>query len=155
MRASRLSRLAERREHASPAESSSASSHCPDFSTRQDIALTVMLVLQGALLFIATPLAGLGLGVSRILISLLVLAFALLVILLAQGRTAALVAWCGAGSVAVGAALVVAAPFSSAGVAVHFVTAIGIILCGLVVARALFAPGPITLHRVIGAVVLS
>ena len=31
---------------------------------------------------------------------------------------------------------------------------IGIGLCGYVIARALFAPGPITLHRVIGAVVL-
>ena len=31
---------------------------------------------------------------------------------------------------------------------------IGIVICGYVIGRALFAPGPITLHRVIGAVVL-
>ena len=95
-----------------------------------------------------------GLGVSRLLISLLVLTFGLLVILIARGRTAALVAWSGAGSTAFGALLVILEPFRSTFVAVHSINIIGIILCAYVIARALFAPGPITLHRVIGAVVL-
>ena len=123
----------------------------------QDIALTAMLVLQGILLFIGTPLAALGVGSSRLIISLLLLVFALLVILIARGRTAALVAWSGAGCVAIGAVLVIAAPSSrsfSSTVAVHSASALGMAVCSYVIARALFAPGPITLHRVIGAVVL-
>lgn len=120
----------------------------------QDVALTAMLVLLCALLFIATPLAGLDLGASRLLISLLVMVYGLLVILIARGRTAALVAWSGAGSTAFGTLLVIVEPVHSTFVAVHIVNIIGIILSGYVIARALFAPGPITLHRVIGAVVL-
>lgn len=154
MRARRRSRLAEHREYASMAAPSGGSWNPLGLSNRQDRALTAMLVLQGVLLFVVTPFAGLGAGISRILLSLLVVALAVLVILIARGRTAALVAWCAAGSVAVGAVLGVAAPFSLANVAVHSVNGIGIILCGYVVGRALFAPGPITLHRVIGAVVL-
>ncbi len=123
-------------------------------TARQDLALTAMLLLQGALLFVVTPLAGLGLGVVRLLITLLVLAIALLVVLVARGRTAAFVAWCRAGSIALGAVLVVAAPIWSSVLAIHFVNIVGLVLCSYVIARALFAPGPITLHRIIGAVVL-
>jgi hypothetical protein len=115
-----------------------------------------MLVLLGTLLFVVTPLAALQSGIPRILISLLVLAFSLLVILIARNRIAALVAWAGAASVATGTALVVIAPATSytATVAIHAATAAGTLICSYVIARALFAPGPITLHRVIGAVVL-
>ena len=118
--------------------------------------LTAMLVLLCALLFVATPLGALGLGGSRFLISLLILAFTLLVILIARGRTASLVAWFGAGSVATGAALILTFPSLSLSSidAVHAVNAIGLVVCAYVIARAMFAPGPITLHRVIGAVVL-
>ena len=113
-----------------------------------------MLLLHCTLLFVATPLAGLGFGISRLLISFLVLAFALLVILIARGRTASLVAWFGAGCIAAGAALLLATPSSSAIVAVQSINTVGVAICGYVIARALFALGPITVHRVIGAVVL-
>ena len=54
-----------------------------------------MLVLLCGWLFIVTPLAALGICISHLLISLLVLAFSLLVILIARNRTAALIAWSG------------------------------------------------------------
>ena len=124
------------------------------FTGRQDIALSAMLVLLCVLFFVATPLAGLGFDLSRLLISFLVLAFALLVIMVARGRTNSLVAWFGAGCVAVGTGLLIATPSSPPTAAVQSMNILGIIICGYVIARALFAPGPITLHRVIGAVVL-
>jgi hypothetical protein len=139
-----------------PVEPSGPSPERLSVSARQDIALTAMLVLLCALLFVATPLAALGFGGSRLLISLLILPFTLLVVLIARGRTAALVAWFGAGCVATGAALILTLPSLSLSSidTVHSVNAIGLVVCGYVVARALFAPGPVTLHRVIGAVVL-
>ena len=125
-------------------------------TARQDLALTAMLVLLGGLAFIVTPLAALGIAISHLLISLLALAFSLLVILIARNRTAALIAWTGAGSVAVSTALILLAPpvSFSATVVIHSATALGMLICSYVIGHALFAPGPITLHRVIGAVVL-
>ncbi len=125
-------------------------------TARQDLALTAMVVLLGILLFIMTPLAALRYGISHALITPMVLAFSLLVILIARNRTAALVAWAGAGCVAAGAGLALIAPPASfsAVLAVHSATTMGMLICAYVIARALFAPGPITLHRVIGAVVL-
>src|SRR4051794_38547326 len=91
------------------------------FTGRQDLALTAMLVLLCMLLFVTTPLVALGLGLSRLIISLVILAFGLLVIMIARGRTAAFVAWSAAGSTAFGAVLVVAEPFQATLVIVHSV----------------------------------
>jgi Ion channel len=153
MRASLLSRPAG---HRTPGETAGAPRARIGLTARQDIALTAMLVLLGGLLFVVTPLAALGVGISRFLISLLVLAFSLLVILIARNQIAALIAWAGAGAIAIGAALVLLAPPSSASaiVAIHAATTTGMLICSYVIARVLFAPGPITLHRVIGAIVL-
>ena len=62
----------------------------------------------------------------------------------------------GRDSVAAGATLVLLGPSSSYSttIAIHSATAAGMLICSYVIARALFAPGPITLHRVIGALVL-
>ena len=154
MRASVRLRSAEHGADRKPPRPAGLSPEGIGFTGRQDIALTAMLVLLCVLFFVATPLAGLGFGVSRLLISFLVLAFALLVILIARGRTASLVACFGAGCVAVGTGLLIAAPSSPPTVTVQSMNIIGIVICGYVIGRALFAPGPITLHRVIGAVVL-
>jgi len=100
------------------------------FTGRRDIALTAMLVLLCVLFFVATPLAGLGFGLLRLVISFLVLAFALLVILIARGRTASLVACFGAGCVAVGTGLLIAAPSSPPTVMVQSMNITGIVICG-------------------------
>ncbi len=154
MRASVRVRSVEHDARRAPARTANLSPKSIGLTGRQDIALTAMLVLLCVLFFVATPLAGLGFGLSRLLISFLVLAFALLVILIARGRTASLVACFGAGCVATGTGLLIAAPSSPPTVTVQSMNIIGIVVCGYVIARALFAPGPITLHRVIGAVVL-
>jgi hypothetical protein len=142
--------------YGTPAAAADTSPARIGLTARQDLALTAMLVLLGGLASIVTPLAALGIEISHLLISLLALAFSLLVILIARNRTAALVAWAGAGSVAFSTALILLAPSSPffAIVATHSATAIGMLICRYVIGRALFAPGPITLHRVIGAVVL-
>ena len=55
--------------------------------------------------FIVTPLAALGIEISHLVISLMVLVFSLLVILIARNRTAALIVSIRACSVAVSTAL--------------------------------------------------
>src|SRR4051794_29700443 len=110
MRASIPLRSAEPEAHRAPAETAGMSPENPGRTARQDIALTAMLLLLCALLFVATPLAALGLGGSRLMISLLILPFTLLVVLIARGRTASLVAWFGAGCVATGVGVILAFP---------------------------------------------
>jgi hypothetical protein len=145
--------------HTAPRTAAKTAGVSPDplgLTARQDRALTAMLVLLAGLLFFVTPLAALGIEISHLLISLLSLGFSLLVVLIARNRIAALIAWTGAGSVAAGTALALLGPssWSSAVVAIHSATTVGMLICTYVIARALFAAGPITLHRVIGAVVL-
>jgi hypothetical protein len=120
----------------------------------KDIALTAILILQCVVMFVATPLAAIGETAWRYTIDLLVLVFALLVIVISRGRTAACIGAVGAGCV-LGSALVhIVNPSQATILLMHAAGAFGIAICGYVIARAVFAPGLVTVHRLLGAIVL-
>ena len=120
----------------------------------QDVSLTAMLLVQCGVMFVAAPLTALGYVAARYTIDALVLAFVALVILISRGRTAALVAALGAGSAMAGAAAHLFDPSAPTVLITHIGAVIGVAVCGYIIARALFAPGVVTLHRLLGAIVL-
>ena len=116
--------------------------------------MSAMLILQCAMLFVAAPLAALGYAVPRRSVDVLVLAYVSLVVMIARRRVTAIVAIAGS---ACGLASTTWSLMDSPGAltfVLHIGTLIGVAFSGGIVARALFAPGPVTIHRVIGAVVL-
>jgi hypothetical protein len=121
--------------------------------TTKDIALTAMLVLQCTALFIGAPLAALEYKPAFLMVDFLVLPFALLVIVIARGRAAAFIA-------IVGAVLVLFAVVTH-GLDLPQATGLtsvagllGISICCVVIGMAVAAPGVVTIHRLLGAVVL-
>ena len=120
----------------------------------KDIALTAILVLQCVVMFVAAPLAALGYTGWRYTIDLLVLVFALLVIVIARGRTAACVGAVGAGCVLASTLVHIVNPSQATILLMHAAGAFGVVICGYVIARAVFAPGLVTVHRLLGAIVL-
>jgi hypothetical protein len=126
----------------------------PPLTRKQDTALSAMLILQCAMLFVAAPLAALDYAVPRRSVELLVLAYVSLVVMIARRRTTAAVA---IGGSACGLASTTWGLVDSPGALAFLMdigSLIGIVFSGGIVARALFAPGPVTIHRVVGAVVL-
>ena len=119
----------------------------------RDIALTAMLILECAALFIAAPLAALDYDAAVFAIDLLVLCYALLLILIARGRAAGWLAAVGAGCVLASATeygvngVQIAVWLNAAGL-------LGVSICCVVVAMAVLAPGLVTVHRLLGAIVL-
>jgi len=126
----------------------------PPLTRAQDIALTAMLVLQCLTLFVAAPFAALGYAVPRYSLDLLVLAFVSLVVMVSRQRTIAVIAIAGAACGLAGATGRLVDLSNSTTLLLHVGGLIGVLVPGGIVARALFAPGPVTIHRVIGAVVL-
>jgi len=126
----------------------------PPLTRKQDIALSAMLILQCAMLFVAAPLAALGYAVPRHSVELLVFAYVSLVVMISRRRATAAIAIagsaCGLASTTWG---LVDSP-SALSFLMDVGTLIGVLFSGGIVARALFAPGPVTIHRVIGAIVL-
>jgi len=121
--------------------------------TTKDVALTAMLVLQSSALFIAAPLAALEYKPAFLMVDFLVLPFALLVIVIARGRTATFIA-------VAGAVLILFAVVTQ-GLDAPQVTGLtsvagllGILVCCVVIGMAVAAPGVVTIHRLLGAVVL-
>ena len=119
----------------------------------RDIALTAMLILECAALFIAAPLAALDYDAAAFMIDLLVLGYALLVIVISRGWAAGWLAAVGAGCVLASATAYgmngvrIAVWLNAAGV-------LGVSICCVVIATAVLAPGIVTVHRLLGAIVL-
>ena len=120
----------------------------------RDPALTIMLVVQCLVIFIAAPCAAGDYLGSHALMEALFLLFAALVILVSQGVIVTAIAAIAMITTLVGSFLGVIAPSPSTVVLAHAGTISGAAVVAYVVGRAVFAPGPITHHRVLGAIVL-
>jgi len=119
----------------------------------RDPSLTALLIIQLCVIFVAAPLAALGLPWARPVGEGLVLALVLIVVTLSNSRGAIVAIVIGLGAIL--------AHFifgeHPADLANAFPSGGSILMFGAltwVVARAVYAPGRVTLHRVQGAVVL-
>ena len=131
-------------------------SHRTDAATaaRNDAALVAMLGIQCFALFVAAPVAALGYPVLKAIADLLLFGFIFLVIFVAPDRatrTTAVIASIGGLSTAV---LELLLPSTATNLLAHAGAIVGFLVLSYAVARAVLAPGPITTHRVLGAIVL-
>src|SRR5260221_3076124 len=114
--------------------------------TVRDIALTAMLILECAALFIAAPLAALDYDAAAFTIDLLVLCYALLLIGISRGRAAGCLAALGAGCV-----LASATTYGVNGVQIavwlHAAGLLGGSICCVVIAIAGFSPRVLDVGR--------
>jgi hypothetical protein len=120
----------------------------------EDAALTAMLVVQCLALFITAPLAALGYDAPRYLTRLLLLAFVLLVMLVLHGRLRTIIVIVAIAGDLSSAILNLVSPSPLTDLLFDFGSMMGFIVLGYVVACAVFAPGQVTIHRVLGAIVL-
>jgi hypothetical protein len=120
----------------------------------EDIALTAMLAVQCLALFVTAPLAALGYDVPRYLTRLLLLAFVLLVMLVSHGRLLTIIVIVAIGGDLSSAILNLVSPSSLTDLLSDFGSMMGFIVLGYVIARAIFGPGRVNIHRVLGAIVL-
>jgi hypothetical protein len=120
----------------------------------RDPALTAMLIVQCLLIFVGAPCAAAGYSGSDVALELLFLVFAFLIILVSRGRIATAIASLAMIATLAGAFLTLIAPSPSTRLLAHMGTITGAIVVAYVVGRAVFAPGAVTPHRVLGAVVL-
>jgi hypothetical protein len=119
----------------------------------RDPSLTALLIIQLCVIFVAAPLAALGLPWARPVGECLVLALVLIIVTLSNSRGAIV-------AIVIGLAAILAHLVfvkHPTGLTNVFPRGGSILMFGAltwVVARAVYAPGRITLHRVQGAVVL-
>jgi hypothetical protein len=119
-----------------------------------DYALTALLVLESLILFVAAPLAGMGVQVPLFLGAMVVVPLVLAIVIVSSSTGARLLATLAMALAAGGAAFRIHHP-SVVGVWLsHMAVIVGVIAISLVIGRAVFAPGRITHHRIEGAVIL-
>jgi hypothetical protein len=119
----------------------------------RDPSLTALLIIQLCVIFVAAPLAALGLPWARPIGEALVLALVLIIVMLSNSRGAIIAIVIGFAAI-LAHLILVDRPGNFANV---FPRGGSILMFGSltwVVARAVYAPGRVTLHRVQGAVVL-
>jgi hypothetical protein len=122
--------------------------------TSRDVALTAMLTVQCLALFVAAPFGALGHPAMRAIADLLLVAYLLLVLMVSHdGAIRVLTVTVSACGLVSGAVNLVF-PSTMTSLLAHTVSVIAFIVLGYVVARAVFAPGPVNTHRVLGAIVL-
>jgi hypothetical protein len=122
--------------------------------TVHDAVLTVMLIVQFFALFIAAPFGALDYFILTKVAEFFLLTYVLLIVLIAQSRMMAIVAF---GVSILGLAdgiFNLLFPSASTNLLTHSASGIAFIVLGWVVARAVFAPGPVNSYRVLGAIVL-
>ncbi len=117
-------------------------------------ALTTMLVVQVLIILVGAPYSALGYPGARATMGSLVMIYALLAILIARGRVATVVAVIATTSTMVGTVYSVIAPTTTIFLLSHIGGITGATVVAIVIGRAVFAPGPISTHRVVGAIVL-
>jgi len=113
-----------------------------------------MLIVQCLLIFIAAPCVTVGFPGSIVGFELLFAAFAVLIIAVSRGRITTSIAVLSMIAALTGVFLTVVAPSITNRLLAHFGTIGGAIVVTYVVGRAVFAPGVVTQHRVLGAIVL-
>jgi hypothetical protein len=119
----------------------------------QDAALTAMLAVQCFALFFAAPFAALGHPVMRPVTDLLLVAYVLLVLLVSHTRKIGLLAMTVCGCGLASGVLNLLVPSAPVTLLAHAISVIAFMVLGYVVARAVFAPGPVNTHRILGAIV--
>jgi hypothetical protein len=120
----------------------------------RDPGLTLMLIVQGLVIFVTAPCAAIGYPGSSLAMELLFLVFAALIILVSRGAIATSIAALAMLATLAGVFLTLIAPFASTALLARAGTITGALVTIYVVGRAVFAPGTITPHRVLGAIVL-
>jgi Ion channel len=128
--------------------------HRKDVETLRDVALTAMLTVQCLALFVAAPFRALGHPTMRAVADLLLVAYLLLALMVSHDRVTRVVTVTvsGCGLVVGAVNLVLTSTLTS--VLAHSASIIAFVVLGYVVARAVFAPGPVNTHRILGAIVL-
>jgi Ion channel len=117
-------------------------------------ALTAMLITQVALVVLGAPYAAAGYHRLAVTYDFFRLLIGFLTALISRGRIVTGVAIVGVVFILSGNVLEFIVPSVFTAQLTHSGTIVGSIVVGLVVGRAVLAPGPITAHRVLGAIVL-
>lgn len=120
----------------------------------RDPALTAMLILQAAMILLAAPSAAINFRDWNLELDLLRILIGLLIVLISRGRIVTIVAAIAATMIVFGYVSNFVAPSLFTVQLSHTGTIIGFVIFGVVVGRAVFAPGIVTGHRVRGAIVL-
>lgn len=118
-------------------------------------ALTAMLVVQCLMIFVVAPVAAAGYPGSRPVLELLLFVFGLLVLLVATGPiTTAIAAFAIVATLLRVFLVMLFRPSAPILIVTELGPIIATIVIAYVVGRAVLAPGRITTHRVLGAIVL-
>ncbi len=119
-----------------------------------DPALTGLLVIQCLIIFILAPLAETGHWSVRAALESLIIAFAALILVISRGPVTMGIAAFGIAAGVIGSGLQLWAPSSASLLLAHTGGLSALTLGIYIIGRAVFAPGAITTHRVLGAVAL-
>lgn len=119
----------------------------------QDFALTAMLAVQCFALFFAAPFGALGHPVMRSVTELLLVAYVLLALLVSRNRRIRLLATMVSGCGLACGILNLLVPSEPVNLLTDAISVIALMVLGYVVAQAVFAPGPVNTHRILGAIV--
>ena len=117
-------------------------------------ALTAMLITQAAVIVIAAPSAAVGFRDLSVEWELLRILTASLIVVISRGQIVTTAAVVAVAMIASGNTWGFVAPSLFTMQLTHFGTIIGSVIVGVVVGRAVLAPGAITVQRVLGAIVL-
>lgn len=120
----------------------------------RDPALTAMLVLQATVILFAAPFAMASFRGWDFVLELFRVLTGLLVVLISRGRLLTIGAVVAVAMIASGNIFGILVPSLFAVQFTHIGTIAGSVIIGIVVGRAVLAPGAITTHRVLGAIVL-
>ncbi len=116
--------------------------------------LTVLLALQALLIFVAAPLASLNVRLTSVTTALLAIGFVVAVVTVSRSAATVMLVIASAAVAFAGAFVRQRHPSAATDVLGHGAAIIAFGAVSSVVARAVFAPGQITYHRIQGAIVL-
>jgi hypothetical protein len=119
-----------------------------------DYALSSLLVLEALILFIAAPLAGMGIRVPLFLGTLVGVPLILAIVIISSSTGARFLVTLSAVMAAAGAGFRINHPSLVTVWLGHMAVLAAVIAISLVIGKAVFAPGRITHHRIEGGVIL-
>jgi hypothetical protein len=123
-------------------------------SRLRDYALTALLVLEAMILFIGAPLASIGFRIPLLLGGSVGVPLVLSIVIISSSTGARSLAALASAFAIVGATYRIGHPSLVAVWLGHLAVIVAVLAISIVVAKAVFAPGRITHHRIEGAVIL-
>jgi hypothetical protein len=120
----------------------------------RDYALTTLLVLEGLTLFVASPLAGMGVRAPLLIGGMLGIPLALAIVIISPSLSAKALAVLAATLAVGGAAFRILHPSIESIWLGHCAAIVAVLAISLVIGQAVFAPGRVTHHRLEGAIIL-